>query len=293
MRRKNCFKLFLFVSLLFDSNFVLSQEIKKEFYPYANGPFQFKWELGSAKYYGDLADSKRDFEFYCFPRVRTNIKAGISAYFKPYWVLSANLFYLNVKGADDPSHKWSNGRGPNYNRGLTFSTHVVGFETLVSFPVFPKLEKKPFGIEPKLGLAVINYTPTTKLNEVRYNLRKVGTHGQYLSDKRNYSRFTLAIPYGFSIIYNASDYTHFTFSFHAYKLFTDYIDDVGNDKYITESYLEENNFEVSPEFLPIANPNNQSGYRSNTNLADFITTTSIGMNIQILKNWKYRKWAND
>lgn len=287
-------KFIIIIILLFSfSNYANAQKIKKYLYPLKNGLIQFKCEVGGSNYSGDLAQGKINTDYYSFFVIRPNIKAGLSTYISNYWVLSSNIFYINVKGADDPAHRWSNGRGTNYNRGVSFSTHMAGFESLLSFPVFPKRTLKRYGFEPKIGLAIINFTPTTILDNKRYNLRDVGTFGQNFDQNiKNYSKFTFAIPMGFTLIYDVSHKTHITFSYHAYKLFTDYIDDFGNDKFITADYIEANNITVDDYFMDIANPNNQSGFRSHTDRSDFVSTFSIGMNFQIARNWNYRKWNN-
>jgi hypothetical protein len=260
-----------------------------------NGKTQFKFELGHATYFGDLSNATIDFRHYSYPRLRPSVKAGISNYVTNYLVISANIFYTNLKGDDDPTSNWSNGRGPGYDRGLRFSTHLVGVESFVSLPLFPKKRAftfmKSIGLEPKLGVAFFNYTPTNKVDGVRYNLRKVGTYGQHIfNDINNYSRFTAAIPLGISLVYNYNYFLKITVNYTAYKLFTDYLDDVSNDQFITKNIIEANGLEVGEEFMQLANPNNKSGYRSNTKRYDYFTTLNVGLNFELFKNKLYNGW---
>ena len=77
------------------------------------------------------------------------------------------------------------------------------------------------------GLGGIYYKPMSNLNGVWYDLRKVGTEGQYLENGPGpYSKLDIVIPYGLGYKFRLAKSTSLLLDLGFRKTFTDYLDDV-------------------------------------------------------------------
>lgn len=212
-----------------------------------------------------------------------------------------------ISGTDRNSEA-SNGRR---KRNLEFHSNIYELAVTGEYNFIPyDLRKNHFAAFYAFGgLAGFYFNPTADYDGERYNLRDLGTEGQYLegSSIKPYSRFQIAIPMGLGTKFNLNDKSNIGLEFGFRKTFTDYLDDVSsvypdmealgeaNPIAAALSYREADYFEVTQKSL--GNPEGQ--IRGNSNKKDWYffmgATLSVNLSsrsdIQYTNKFKYFELA--
>jgi hypothetical protein len=116
-------------------------------------------------------------------------------------------------------------------RNLSFNTKVweLGLQGDFNFYRFmPGDEDFRFTPYITFGVSAFSYDPYAYLKGEKYNLRQLGTEGQYdtASNRRPYSTMALAIPFGVGVKYAINDRINIGFEVVHRFTNTDYLDDV-------------------------------------------------------------------
>lgn len=118
-------------------------------------------------------------------------------------------------------------------RNLSFNTKVWELGLQGDFNFYRFLPGDPdFRFTPyiTLGVSAFSYDPYAYLRGEKYNLRQLGTEGQFASDStisaRPYGTMALAIPFGVGVKYALNDRINIGFEIVHRFTATDYLDDV-------------------------------------------------------------------
>ncbi len=184
--------------------------------------------LGISAYNGDILPDALSF-------TKTSALAGqvqISFHLNERW--KAQVFYNRgrLKGADADFDR--------HNRNLSFVTNidelgVRGIFNLIRFDPYGRTGS-PFTAYVGTGLTVYHFNPfTTNIQGQKVFLQEVGTAGQYLPNEqdrpRPYNLFQLGIPITMGVSYAVTPQLILGLEVDYRWLFTDYIDDIGPDRY--------------------------------------------------------------
>lgn len=176
--------------------------------------WEFGGSLGEAGYMGDLSPNN--------PLKVSGIAGGVffKRNFDGYWSVRLNGTMGRISAAD------SNSSSQQFrNRNLSFTTlldevSLTGEFNFMSY--IPDAGKNKFTPYIFLGIAAVNYSPTTLYKGQSYNLRDYRTEGQ----AKSYPKTAFSIPYGAGFKCNIAG--NFTLGFEiGYRHpNTDYLDDV-------------------------------------------------------------------
>lgn len=115
-------------------------------------------------------------------------------------------------------------------RNLSFNTKVWELGLQGDFNFYRFMPGEPdFNFTPyvTLGVSAFSYDPYAFLRGEKYNLRQLGTEGQYAdSVSRPYGTMSLAIPFGVGLKYALNDRINIGFEVVHRFTATDYLDDV-------------------------------------------------------------------
>jgi len=122
------------------------------------------------------------------------------------------------------------------NRNLSFTSSIFEIGSGLEFNYFPfQIGHSKYRGTGYLfaEIAYFHMNPKTNLNGQSIELRTIGTEGQNtpLNSKGYYSANQIAIPIGIGFKYPFSNSFCIGFEYGIRKIFTDYLDDVGVDKY--------------------------------------------------------------
>lgn len=151
--------------------------------------------------------------------------------------LRANVNYGNLEASD------AEATNPLLiNRNLSFTTEIYEFASGIEFNYLPyQTGHSEFKITPyffvEMGLFRLN--PKTKYNGELIELRTLGTEGQgtELNDKDFYKKTQFCVPLGVGCKFSVAKNISFNLEFGVRKTFTDYIDDIGANRYTDRSAI--------------------------------------------------------
>lgn len=193
--------------------------------------------LGASQYFGDLNDE------YGFKFIRPAVGAFARLHLNPFIGLKASVNYTRLGYADNLSSN-----PYNRKRNLSFQSNIFEACIQAEFNFF-KFTTGDDGrrFTPYLtgGVGVFYYNPFTEYDGKKYNLRSLGTEGQYVGfDSRQYSKFSMCFPVGVGVKYWLRPGINLGVEIADRLTLTDYIDDVST------TYVGSFNFPTDP-----ANPN--------------------------------------
>lgn len=225
--------------------------------------------LGTSFYYGDLNTS--------LMIQKPGIAAGIFAKknFNNRLSLRGGLNFARV-GASDANSTNNFERG----RNLSFSSNIYDFTGGLEFNFLEHNHgSSDKWYTPYLfaGFSVFYFNPTTKLDNTRYSLRKMGTEGQAIGDEYNSISTALTIGTGFK--WDISRDLSLNIELTARKLFTDYLDDVST-VYPDFGTLESTRGEIAVQLSNRANVDGigvEGRQRGNSNTDDTYIVLGIGI----------------
>lgn len=199
----------------------------QEFYE----PTEYGILLGASTYFGDLNPN------YGYKYIRPAGGAFVRYHFNPYISMRGALNYTKV-GYDDKFTK----NPYQLQRNLNFRSDILEASVMAEFNFFwfstgdPQHRFTPYLTG---GVSAFYYEPYTTYNDMRYNLRPLGTEGQNTAEfaDRKYRPYSFAIPVGAGIKYWLGPGMNLGFEIVNRFTFTDYIDDVsttyvGADRFV-------------------------------------------------------------
>lgn len=128
-------------------------------------------------------------------------------------------------------------------RGFHFTTKMMTITPYIQFKISESEMNRNkifynsfFGI----GVEYIHFNPTSSYKGVIYNLQPMGTGGQFIdANKSPYSLNTSGLMFSYRLNMNFSNRNSFGLMASYHRTFSDYLDDVGADKYPDPSILYE------------------------------------------------------
>ena len=135
-------------------------------------------------------------------------------------------------------------------RNLSFNTNIWELGLQGDFNFFRFLPGEPYlRFTPYItfGVSAFNYDPYAYLNGEKYNLRQLGTEGQYdttYKDRKPYGSMVLAIPFGVGFKYSINERINIGFEVVHRFTKTDYLDDV------SKTYVDPSSFPPNPDGSP-------------------------------------------
>ncbi|HYK56014.1 MAG TPA: DUF6089 family protein, partial [Flavisolibacter sp.] len=201
---------------------------------------EFGFGIGAAHYFGDLNTRAK--------LNRPKLAAGI--FFRKNF---GNYIALRVAG-----NFAQLGYSDVYNthnefmrrRNLSFNTNIWELGLQGDFNFFRFMPGDPdFRFTPYItfGVSAFNYDPYAYLNGQKYNLRQLGTEGQYdttFKDRKPYGSMSFAIPFGVGVKYAINDRINIGFEIVHRFTRTDYLDDV------SKTYVDPSAFPPNPDGTP-------------------------------------------
>jgi hypothetical protein len=201
---------------------------------------EFGFGIGAAHYFGDLNTRAK--------LNRPKLAAGI--FFRKNF---GNYIALRVAG-----NFAQLGYSDVYNthnefmrrRNLSFNTNIWELGLQGDFNFFRFMPGDPdFRFTPYItfGVSAFNYDPYAYLNGQKYNLRQLGTEGQYdttFKDRKPYGSMAFAIPFGVGVKYAINDRINIGFEIVHRFTNTDYLDDV------SKTYVDPSAFPPNPDGTP-------------------------------------------
>jgi hypothetical protein len=188
-----------------------------------DAPFRFKVGLGLASYYGDLKEKAK-----LIDQSSLALNLGMTYDFTEQLMGRADISIMKLK-ADDRF----NTRKDFINRNLNFRTNLWEFNLGIEYD-FMNINSGDYFLTPymHLGLGIFHSNPWTysRTGEKVY-LRNYGTEGQGLPsypERKKYGLLHVQIPIGAGVKLAVSEDINLFFDVTLRKLFTDYLDDVGN-----------------------------------------------------------------
>lgn len=135
-------------------------------------------------------------------------------------------------------------------RNLSFNSNIWEFAVQGDFNFFRFMPGEPdFRFTPyiTLGASVFSYSPYAYLNGEKYNLRELGTEGQYdtvYRDRKPYGTMAFAIPFGVGVKYSLNERINIGFEIVHRFTNTDYLDDV------SKTFVDQSSFPPNPDGSP-------------------------------------------
>jgi hypothetical protein len=193
-------------------------------------PTEYGVLLGGSTYFGDLNPN------YGYKFIRPAAGLFVRYSFNPYIAVRGAVNYTKV-GYDDSYTK----NPYQLTRNLNFRSDILEANVMAEFNFFWFATGDPqHRFTPYLtgGFGAFYYEPYTTYNDLRYNLRPLGTEGQNTAEfaDRKYQPYNFCIPVGAGIKYWLGPGVNFNFEIVNRFTFTDYIDDVSST-YVGEDYF--------------------------------------------------------
>jgi hypothetical protein len=220
--------------------------------------------LGGTYYIGDMN------QFFHYRN--TNLAGGLIFRYNLHSrvAVRANLLYGKVNGSDSDNKNEAVLLERNLNFSSTIYEGGVGFE----FNYFPFQigHHRYKGTAYLLAeLAMFRMNPKTEYNGEEYELQSMGTEGQgtSFSNQKNYSLMQLSIPLGLGIKLSVGKRASLNFEFGLRKTFTDYLDDIGSNKYADQAIIAAENGPLAAELSNRSLSQSRYGMRGNSSTKDW------------------------
>ncbi|TAG29744.1 MAG: hypothetical protein EAZ13_09460 [Sphingobacteriia bacterium] len=185
--------------------------------------FRVKVGLGLATYFGDLKEKAKPIN-----QSSAAFSIGVSYDITDQIIGKLDFGLLKLRGDDR-----FNNRIDFINRNLSFQTNIWEINLGVEYD-FLNMKNEDYILSPyiSLGLGIFHFNPWAynRAGEKVY-LNPLGTEGQGLPsypDRKPYKLLQLQIPIGAGIKFALNENINAFFDVSLRKIFTDYIDDVGN-----------------------------------------------------------------
>lgn len=181
----------------------------------------------------------------------------------------ANFTYGSVVGDDSQAKS-----ALLKNRNLSFRSDIFELGAGVEFNYFPfqlghDRYKGTAYVLAEIGMFKMN--PQTRYNDEWVDLQPLGTEGQgsALSSKGKYPLYQVCIPLGVGVKISLGKAASINFEYGIRKTFTDYLDDVKSDSFITSADLSEANGPLAASLANKSIDGNQYGKRGTSATKDW------------------------
>ena len=252
----------------------------------ASQDFRLGINAGVTHYQGDLSPGGKDLSNVGIGR--TNVALGFFGRFNhhPFFNTRIGFQYGKVEAYDADSEIQS-----HVSRNLSFESNIFELSLVEEFNIlgFEPGTRKIFSPYLFAGIGVFRFNPKTIYQGQEIELQPLGTEGQGIATyPEAYSLTQIAVPLGGGLKFAVADNLTLALEIGGRKLFTDYLDDVSNDRYASFQELLDNNGELAAllgnrqgELLggePIQNP---IGPRGNPEFKDwyFFSTISLAFSL--------------
>lgn len=234
--------------------------------------------LGGSHYFGDLSQEKQ----YRFtsPAAQFLVRYNLN----PRLAIRANFSLGKIYGMDSKSSS-----PLLVNRNLSFKSIIVeaagGIEfNYLKYQLGSKKYMFTHYILAQVGVFYMN--PKAELDGRWYSLRDIGTEGQgtSLSNQKRYNLLQMCIPLGLGIKFSPHDRFSFGLEYGIRMTFTDYLDDVKSDTYISKTRMTNENSEIAGKLANRSLDQNDYGVRGNSNTKDWYSFFGFTMTIQLGKH---------
>jgi|GEM_PF-4035579 len=190
--------------------------------------FELGVGLGVSAYDGDFLSSKLEV-------VKTMSFAGqlqLTHHFDQRW--RGQLFFARGKVSARDEEITGN------DRNLSFATHIneIGVRVMYNFIPFDPYGQygRPYTIYAGAGITGYHFNPYTQNHQgQKVYLQELGTAGQFIGEdgknKKSYSLFQIGIPLNIGMAVAVHPQVVLGIEFDYRILFTDYLDDLGRDRY--------------------------------------------------------------
>lgn len=195
--------------------------------------------------------------------------------------------YFNLSNSD-----LSSNNNEQIARGMTFKSNIFSLSPYINFELTNSTDLNKF-LRFKTSLAfgtdIIYFNPTADYNGVVYNLQTLGTGGQLIDNSKSpYSLIATGAFAMYNLKYLFNNYNALTFSLGYHISFSDYLDDVGPDKYPSPLEILSSNRIINKDAaLYFTNPTSRnviSKIRSSPNSSqDSYLTFSISYSLKLHK----------
>ncbi len=233
---------------------------------------------GGSYYIGDLNQLQH------FKNIHSTFGVITKFNINPRIALRGLLVLGSVSANDAQSPSYYN--GVYTNRNLSFSSSITEIGGGIEFNYFPfQIGNSVYRGSGYLfaEIAYFQMNPTTLYNGETIELRTLGTEGQGtpLSPNGYYSKNQVSIPFGIGFKYPFGNTFCFGIEYGVRKTFTDYLDDVGSDRFINRSQLNEF---ASPLTVALSNRNidgSAYGPRGNSKTNDWYFLFGITLSMRL------------
>lgn len=251
-----------------------------------------KWEVGL---FGGISGYAGDLNHNWFRQDKYYIDYGLKIryHYNRNISLRFNLDYTTVGCRD---------YGQFAHRKLSFKSNIISATLMAEYEFLDKYKRNAqqfvsslgHKIYPSIGVGIglVNFNPKAQYTDgTWYALRQFGTEGQTAPGGKKYSTITLSVPVMGSLNYRVNNSLKVALEFTAFKLFTDYLDDVSQYKYVDKNIIaaaNPSNPEIATYFL---NPGRRMGTRGNPKNKDFIY--NVGLSVWYRFHHKHRHDEGD
>jgi len=229
------------------------------------GATNFLGDLGGTPRIGSDPFSMRDLDW---PSTRPLVNVGYRYKLDTRMALSGNLFLGQLAGDDRlTENKYRN------NRNLHFRSPIIELSAQFELLLTQQREGARYALRGVQGWSFLNFesyllvgvggfyfNPKAKYRHPTegdgkwYALRPIGTEGQTISeDKKMYSRFQIAIPFGVGIKYAIDQNWSIGIEYGLRKTFTDYIDDCSS-VYFDNQAIKQQGIDKGDAWAYLADP---------------------------------------
>jgi hypothetical protein len=237
--------------------------------------------FGGVSYYtGDLNPNAY------FPLENTHMALGLAGRynFNSRWAMRFNLTHGNISGNDgNSSDPFQQNRNLSFYSSINEASAVMEFNFLYFDPYNPmSYFKGPDKFTPFIygGLSVFNFNPKARIGQNEYELRA------YTTELEEYSRTSIAIPFGGGFKFRLSDRLIVTTEWGMRKTFTDYLDDVSGMYPDSPQQLSETGADLSDRSVKQQGKDgsNWGTQRGNSQTTDWFSFAGITLTYNIHKN---------
>lgn len=184
-----------------------------------------------------------------------NMLLGVNVNYILFSNLSAGLSIESFKLSNSDAKSNNN---EQLARGMSFSTSVLSISPSINYDfVDNRLYSKAKKIKPSvgLGLDIVSFNPTGIYNGTVYNLKSLGTGGQYSdSTKKPYSTLSFGYFLNFKVKYQINKFNSVGLHMSYHVSMSNYLDDVGPDAYPSVSSLLKSKITNKDAAIYFSNP---------------------------------------
>jgi hypothetical protein len=197
--------------------------------------------------------------------------------------LRANLLYGSIS-ANDADSKFE----VNQNRNLHFRSTIWEATGGLEFNYWPF----QIGHSRYKGTAyflieagAFNFNPQAEFDGYWYNLQPLGTEGQgtNLTQRSPYIRTQMVMPIGLGCRFTVGDWMTINLEYAIRKTFTDYLDDVGKETFLSYSDVQEASGFVAAELSNRSLNQDRNGRRGNASTKDWYAFAGVMVTFKLGK----------